>query len=182
MCKFKSAIVTRTGELYHSELTDSHTDIIDLYGLKEGKSGQNFVRVEFTPNDFKTIDDPATYSLKVDEDSIPKWFDDDLRADVVKKLSALVRQMVVSDERKILAGGEYILIDGAKVDRAILCRIHCMRGGTLTEMRGGTLTTMCGGTLTTMCGGTLTEMWGGTLPEKIDKRAIVPEPYKLRQA
>lgn len=78
MCKFASAIMSRTGEMYFNPFTDSLTDLIDLYNIKEGKAGDNFVRLEFTPNGEKYAD-PDSYTLQVDEPSIPAWFDADKR-------------------------------------------------------------------------------------------------------
>jgi hypothetical protein len=173
MCQFLSAIATRKGEILVNPLTDHHHELIAHFNLHERKAGgtaQNFIKLEFVPgrsaeNDAPIYDDPKGYTLRVDEDETPAWFDDEAKAAADKFLRGVIKRMIVRDKRAILLGGCWIIAEGAEVAAAKECRIAALCGGTLTEMRGGTLTEMWGGTLTEMWGGTLTAMRGGTLTE-----------------
>ena len=74
--------------------------------------------------------------------------------------------MIVTDRRKILLGGCWILGEGCHVRRAHCARIVVMCGGTLNYMRGGTLNYMDRGTLNNMEGGTLNNRCGGVIINK----------------
>src|SRR3990167_1211008 len=80
MCKFKSMIVLRTGEILSLEKSDSHNEIIKHFRLKEGISeNRNFVTVEIVPKNgllFSCVKEE--WMLTVDEESsIPAWFSED---------------------------------------------------------------------------------------------------------
>ena len=80
MCKFKSMIVLRTGEILSLEKSDSHNEIIKHFRLKEGISeNRNFVAVEIVPKNgllFSCV--KKEWMLTVDEESsIPAWFSED---------------------------------------------------------------------------------------------------------
>jgi hypothetical protein len=126
MCRWASAIVTRSGEIYFNPLTDSHSDLITLYKLKEGKNHDNFIRVEFYPSEGKH-DDLKSYVLKVDETRTPGWFDDERKANTEKYLRDSIERMVVRDKRELLLGGAWILSKGADVVVTKQCRIIAMR-------------------------------------------------------
>jgi hypothetical protein len=139
MCNFLSAIVSRTGEIYYHPLSDSHTHLIAHFGLKEGKAGQNFICVEFTPEGGK-IDQPDGYTLSVDETRIPSWFDDEAREKVVGFLRGTVERMIVRDDREILLGGCWIVAGKATVDLATNCRIISVRDSATINYVGGSAT------------------------------------------
>ena len=80
MCKFRSMIVLRTGEILSLEKSDSHNEIIKHFRLKEGISeNRNFVAVEIVPKNgllFSCVKEE--WMLTVDEESsIPAWFSED---------------------------------------------------------------------------------------------------------
>src|SRR3990167_8571400 len=80
MCKFRSMIVLRTGEILSLEKSDSHNEIIKHFRLKEGISeNRNFVAVEIVPKNgllFSCV--KKEWMLTVDEESsIPAWFSED---------------------------------------------------------------------------------------------------------
>ena len=168
MCQFKSAIVVKEPrnkggfQLLMSPWTESHSELITIHKLKDD-AHLKFARVEFTPKSMDEAHLPETYSLRIDEERTPKWFDADMKEAVTAKMLAYIKNIIVSGDVQLLIGGQFIIAPGAKVECAHSMVINAMCGGTLTEMRGGTLKAMRGGTLTAMCGGTLTEMWGGTL-------------------
>ena len=127
MCQFLSAIVTRKGDIFQSPWTDSHEDLIKIFNLKEGRSGQNFVRVEFKPpRDDKyrpKFFDFKNYKLYVDERETPAWFDDATFDKTQKRLNQTLKSMLVTDKRDLLIGGAYIIGKGADVKKIKQSRI-----------------------------------------------------------
>jgi hypothetical protein len=139
MCKFKSALVTRTGEVLLSEYTDAHEDLIAYFKLKDdrdpGDGMRPFIRIEFVPSE--QIDNPKRYRLKVDEEVTPIWFGDDMQASVTEKMREYIRKMIVPDNRDILLGGEWILTGNAIIKKTEATRIYAMLGSSrVGEMRG----------------------------------------------
>ena len=121
MCKFLSAIKTRTGALYCNPLLDSHEDIIDYFGLNDGLM-QHLVRLEFRPDERKDLVDIAKYKLIIDELDVPKWFDDEMKEKTISELTVIVKNLIVTEDRKILVGGAYIIASG-NIKKLINCDI-----------------------------------------------------------
>jgi hypothetical protein len=126
MCEFLSAIVTRDGAVLCEPLLDSHSDLIALFKLREGEAGNNFVRVEFLPRpdrdgklDYSDVD---SYELRMDETRIPSWWAEYAQL-VTKYLRDRVKNMIIDEERAIVAGSAWILGPRAKVERLHMCRI-----------------------------------------------------------
>jgi hypothetical protein len=132
MCKFLSAVVTRTGEIYcDPDHTDSHDDIIAAFHLRATASSyyaQSFCRVEFTPpEDTSTICDMSTWTLHVDEGTTPEWFNHDT---VREELMARVERMFIADARRTLLGGCWIFSGpGASAKRVVHGRIVFVGNG-----------------------------------------------------
>ena len=102
MCKFFSAIVTKNEEVYYDKFNHSHEDIIDLFDLKEGKQGQNFVRIEYCPENQSDLADLSKYQLNIDEPETPIWFTESVKELVINKLNAVLSKMILIDvEKKI---------------------------------------------------------------------------------
>ena len=76
MCKFRSYVVTRT-EVLGCSLSDSHTDIIQRFGLKDDSEFPDFVRVElevrYGDYDRAPVVDGRWY-VSIDQDYRPPWF------------------------------------------------------------------------------------------------------------
>jgi hypothetical protein len=125
MCKFFSAIVSRSGELYFNKLTTSHEDIIDEFLLKDNSLVENICRVEFYPNKKKDVFYPDKYKLHIDEQNIPDWFDIEKQEAVSNQLKDIITNMIISDTSKILIGGAYILLN-AKVEKLQNCIVYFM--------------------------------------------------------
>jgi hypothetical protein len=123
MCKFLSGVVTRSGDFFcDPEHTNSHEILIREAHLNDGEAGYfsgNLARFEFTPpNDLKTISDLSTWELRVDEGSIPEWWD----AEKVRTYcERIVSPMLIKDARKTLIGGCWIF-DGGKASLRELVR------------------------------------------------------------
>ena len=126
MCKFKSAIVTRNGDIFEYPETDSHEVIIAAHGLKDDGSpiaSRSWIRVEFTPpKDIKEITDQSKWELCVDEFSAPDWWAE-IKDSVRENLWIRVKRTMVTDERKCLIGGAWILLSGSKVHQMVGSRI-----------------------------------------------------------
>jgi len=134
MCEFKSAIVTRNGDVLANPWTDSHEDLIRLFKLRDNREG-SFARVEFTPDEQAELDQPEKYKLTIDEGRCPDWFDEDMKAKVSDKMRGWIKAMVVSDVVDLLCGGVYVLSKGARVSLVKNCRLVVMLGNsTVGEM------------------------------------------------
>jgi hypothetical protein len=171
MCQFLSAIVTRQGNVYCNPLTDSHEDLIEIFGIKDTKPMQNFVRVEFTPETTTDMVNVEKYKLRVDEPSTPNWFDNELREKTIDRLKAILNKMIITEDRKILIGDAFI-IDHAKIDSLRFGRVVAQYGGTVNKvLDGGTVNKVLdGGTVNKVLdGGTVNEVLdGGTVNEVLD--------------
>ena len=112
MCNVKSGIVFRTGELFTSPFTDSHEDLILLRGLKDDRAPivQNWARVEYLPDS-----EWKTWTLSLDEQQAPAWWDDDMRTAIIAKFEALIEGMTITGTVPMLLGGQYILRGNANV-------------------------------------------------------------------
>ena len=142
MCRYKSAIVLRNGDLIHAAETDSHTDLLDMAGISDTSMSPDFVRVEYTSDKLAEID---TYKLRVgQEDWLPTWWNEDAASEATRKLRRICERAIVSEARKCLIGGVWILRGAAVVERTVSARIVEMWGssqvGTMLESsRVGTM-------------------------------------------
>jgi hypothetical protein len=124
MCKFYSAIVTREGKLFHNKWLTSHEDIILLNNLNEGVKGDNFVRVEFYP-DNNDLSDIESYNLHVDGKSF-KWFDK-FEDDIFKQLKEIVKSMIIVGVKIPFLVGECAILKNCEIKKISYCRIYQMR-------------------------------------------------------
>ena len=137
MCNFLSAIVMQNGDIICDPVkTDSHEDLLQANNIRDGIAQQGkFARVEFTPSDYSTIQDISTWTLKVDQEDTPDWFN---REAVRASLAMRVESMFVSDKRELLSGKCYILVEGADVAEAKDTRIVLMVGNSQVGEMAGT--------------------------------------------
>jgi hypothetical protein len=123
MCQFKSAVVTRTGEVYHSPYTSSHEDIIKNFKLKgDDKAIQNFVRIEFVPFE-KEFEEIEKYQLIIDEQNTPEWFIE-IQDEIIKKMKKIIKAMLIKEKKSIVLGGEWIVCSLGIVSKNIGGNIH----------------------------------------------------------
>ena len=173
MCNFLSAIVMQNGDLITNPfLTDSHEDLLQANNIRDGLAQQGtFARIEFLPpKDHSALQDLSTWTLEVDEQVEPIWFD---HAAVRAKLEDRVRRMIIDDERDFLLGGVWILAGGAKIKKVKNSRIVFMLGGSQVGRMWGN--------------SQVGEMWyssqvgwmvGNSLVKKLHDRARLPEGKK----
>ena len=126
MCKFKSAIVTRGGDIFEYPETDSHEHIIAANGFRDDGSSissRSWIRVEFTPpEDVKDLTTKSKWMLYVDEACAPDWWED-MKDTVRDSLWIRIKRMMVKDERQCLIGGSWILLPGSRVHQMVRARI-----------------------------------------------------------
>jgi hypothetical protein len=185
MCKFYSAIVLRNGDLLHNENLTSHEDLIDFFEIKDIQINcDKFVRVEFSPENDNDFSDIEKYQLRIDEDSIPEWFEKH-REYISERLKEIVIRRIITSDKKILTGGLYVvkdcIINKLKEARIVYLQgtvQEVLAGGTVQEVwNGGTVQKVrAGGTVQKVlnggtvqevrAGGTVQEVWnGGTVQE-----------------
>jgi hypothetical protein len=125
MCKFKSAIVLKNGDVIHSDWTDSHEVLIDMMELSDKGNGA-FVRVEFVPKDNKYAD-PKMYIIKIDQPDTPEWWTEAVAERTSEYLRGIIERMIIKTDKKCLVGGAYIL-DGVNIGRCVNANVAVMLG------------------------------------------------------
>ena len=113
MCQLKSCLVLKD-RVYCPDY-DSHQDMLDKLGIKDDYLGasKTFVRVELTPPDgVESLMDPLDkWTLKVDQDVTPEWWDAEAdRQRVEEAVEVWRREHVFAEgEHSISAGIVYAL-------------------------------------------------------------------------
>ena len=130
MCKFYSAIIMPDGSLIHDIHTTSHEDLIQLYGLNDDKPGR-FAKVEYTSDN---LFDLSTYQLNIDEVIRPEWLTDSMFEDAERKLHQIVKKRIITEDRKLLIGGIFIVAENVKIDTVKNAVIEVIKNSTVNEM------------------------------------------------
>jgi len=137
MCNFLSAVVSRTGAIYCNPLMDSHEDIIEYFNLRDGGMG-HIVRVEFSPEKREDLIDSTKYLLKVDEQETPEWFEEH-RENVLSHLLQIIKNITITEDRKILLGGAFVIGNNVKVGKLIGCDIKYAGSSTIKYAGSSTI-------------------------------------------
>ena len=179
MCEFLSAIYTRTGAFYCiPEETNSHSDIIKKFQLREGANSENFVRLELTPQAWADV---STWRFKLDEKNAPSWWDEK-KEDAESAIRAKAQSHIIDKPVDECANRFVILVEGGKIGSLKDGCVVVMIGGTIQHVRGGTIQCVDGGTIQCVDGGTIPAeisgwstiiVYGGNLPETIKGTAVV---------
>ena len=186
MCRMASFVLTRDN-VYWSQLTDSHEEIIKEYGLKEEGLGKkiSILRVEVAPENGDYMLPIDKWVFGYDQDLLPEWADrekDEARTREALQLwyseccvgLGVKRESVNDGDRiKMVCGGTISAIMGGTISAICGGTISAIRGGTISEIRGGTISDILGGTISAIWGGTISairggtilEIWGGTILE-----------------
>lgn len=79
MCKMFSGIVTKTGVTLAPFENQSHSDLLEKMGIEDTSFNamKKFVRLELVPSDGIITSDIDSYVLKVDQDIVPDWYEND---------------------------------------------------------------------------------------------------------
>ncbi len=126
MCNFLSGWVLRTGDVLCEPMLDSHEELAKWFNIKRD-DGHNAIRWEFSPTEkdgVRQFFDFDSYSFRIDEKETPSWFDEERREATINAAKKVLRSMVVSDDSRLILLGKAIFAgDGAKIARAIGCRL-----------------------------------------------------------
>ena len=114
MCKVKSGIILKN-RVFVPEY-DSHTEMLEELDIKDDYLGasKTFVRVELSPTDGDVFSDIDTWEMKVDQDIIPKWYDENTyKPQVVKAVKEWAKDHIHIgiDNLKIGAGKNHYIKD-----------------------------------------------------------------------
>jgi hypothetical protein len=109
MCQFFSALYSKQGHLFYDLDTDSHSDLVRLFKLKDDEFSylrRNWVKLEFVPNLGKDVTQQKNWNLVLDEEGAPDWFDrDKARA----ACWAVISKIIITSEVDFLVSGVWIL-------------------------------------------------------------------------
>jgi hypothetical protein len=134
MCHFFSAIMVENGTLYWDPLNMSHSYSIAKNQLPDNPD--KIVRLEFKPspvlNGYAFLD---TYSLVIDQDELPGWWNKEREADAKAQMRKRVESMIISDQPKdypqstrVLVGQTVIMTGKGEVHQMMHCRVLMMAG------------------------------------------------------
>ena len=162
MCQLKSCLVLKD-RVYCPDY-DSHQDMLEKLGIKDDYLGasKTFVRVELMPPDgVQSLMDPLNkWTLKVDQDVTPEWWDAEAdRQRVEEAVEAWRREHVFAE-------GEHIFKDG----EVYAC-------GSATVKAYGATVEACDRATVTACDNATVEAWDSATVEACDI-AIVVYPQK----
>ena len=162
MCQFLSAIVSKNGEVYCDPFVDSHEEILQRFVLRDNDSQfiDNIVRVEFTPQNDDWFD-VENYNLRVDENSIPAWWQE-VEQSVRQNLSDRIQRMIVDKaENKVLCGGVYIVRDSKILWTRYTKMLLICGNSTIENVRGNsTIENVWGNS-------TIKNVWGNSTIENV---------------
>ena len=159
MCKFYSAIILQSGEILHDIHTSSHEDLIDLYDLKD--NGKSFAKLEYTSDNLMDL---STYKLEVDENIKPEWLTDLMLEKAENKLHQIVKKRIITEDRKLLIGGIYVVAEGVKIGSVKNAVIEVIKNSTVNEMwENSTVNRMLGNS-------TVNRMWENSKAPKPPKQ------------
>ena len=185
MCNFKSAIVVKDEQskggfrILMSPWTESHSELCTLFKLNDTANARlYFARVEFSPPSLDTAHQVETYKLRIDEERMPDWFSDEIKENVIEKLTAYIKSIIVTGDVALLVGGQYVVAPGAKIESAHSMVLNAICGGTVNAIYGGTVNEIRGGTVNEIYGGTVNKIWerfDGVIGEIGDRATIVKD-------
>jgi len=135
MCNFKSAIWLKD-RLVWSIKTDSHEGIISEFKIHESAVKTNIVRVEFSPdcNIIESYQNEKAFSLKIDQDIAPEWFDAESRDKCLSACKSMIaevfdKQFIIKNDVKEISHLVYVLSGGTVQD--------VYNGGTVKNVNNG---------------------------------------------
>ena len=119
MCQLKSGIILKN-RVFVPEY-DSHTEMLEELGIKDDYLGasKTFVRVELSPTDGDVFSDIDTWELRVDQDIIPEWYDENTyKPQVVEAVKEWAKDHIHIgvDNLKIAAGRNHYIKDCKDVE------------------------------------------------------------------
>jgi len=118
MCQFFSGIITEKKILYDLDY-DSHEKLIKKNGLDDTTMKPKFIRVELLPPNGNIFDQNLSkWDLRVDQDIIPKWFNEkQAEKEMRKALQSLMDERFVINDKswKKLGKGRFFIKNSSVV-------------------------------------------------------------------
>ena len=157
MCRLKSCLVLKD-RVYCPDY-DHHQDMLDKLGIKDDYLGasKTFVRVELLPPDgVRSLMEPLDkWTLKVDQDVTPEWWDEAAdRPRVEKAVEAWRRGHVFTEGEHSVQTGIVYALGGATVTACDSATVEACGSATVTAYDSATVTA---------CGSATVEAWGSAI-------------------
>ena len=154
MCQLKSCLVLKD-RVYCPDY-DSHQDMLDKLGINDDYLGasKTFVRVELMPPDgVKSLIEPLDrWTLKVDQDITPEWWDSEAyRQRVEEAVEAWRREHVFTEGEHSVKDGKVYAFDSATVKACGSATIEAFDSATVKA---------CGSATVKACGRATVKAWG----------------------
>lgn len=142
MCQLKSCLVLKD-RVYCPDY-NSHQDMLDKLGIKDDYLGasKTFVRVELTPQDgMRSLMDPLDkWTLKVDQDVTPEWWDAEAdRQRVEEAVEAWRREHVFTEGEHIVKAEKVYALGSATVDAYDSATVEASGSATVTAFNSTTV-------------------------------------------
>lgn len=139
MCQLKSCLVIKD-RVYCPDY-DSHQDMLDKLGIKDDYLGasKTFVRVELLPPDgVKWLMEPLDrWTLKVDQDVTPEWWDEKAdRHRVEKAVEAWRRGHVFTEGEHSVQTGIVYALGSARMEACDSARVEACDSATVEVWDG----------------------------------------------
>ena len=87
MCKFWSAVIDRTGKVYHLGEITSHEKVIEKFKLKDGDMN-NICRIEIPVIDKFDFLPETKWQVKIDQPETPSWLTEEMKNSAIKTFSS----------------------------------------------------------------------------------------------
>ena len=124
MKNFYPAIILENGEIIHNSFASSHNDLLDL----GNRNYNNPLLVTYRPIDMEKyrLDDLDNYTLIINQNNIPEWFDDIAKKQAIEKLHHIIENMIITKRRKLALNEGIILNNTANVVQAKNAKIFAL--------------------------------------------------------
>jgi hypothetical protein len=123
MLNFRCIVLKNGDVLSLEEFTNSHGNIIEHFGLCDN-SINKFIHCDFCPVNFYDAASIEKYRfIHPEGNSRPDWFTDAVKQRSEEIMRVRIADYVISENRKFLPSGVYILKGKVCIGRAVNCRI-----------------------------------------------------------
>ena len=143
MCKFLSGITLENGDVKISRETDSHSEILKEFDIKDTDVPPSFVAWEFTPPivggrfDFYAPYDKWNFIV---DGQFPKpdWWDKGRETLTIEDCKKELDVVMIRKDTEEIKSGRWIILGGT---------VNYILGGTVNDIRGGTVNNISDGTV-----------------------------------
>jgi hypothetical protein len=80
--------------------------------------------------------DLSTYKLNVDENVKPDWLTDSMLENAERKLHQIVKKRIITEDRKLLIGGIYVIAEGVKIGTVKDAFVEVINNATINNVMG----------------------------------------------